>query len=353
MKYGLITIHATQNYGSLLQTFSTYEAVRSLGKDITLIDYRNLKIAEREVPFSDRPVKAPADLLKKILWGPDQKKKYDGIFGFLSKRTVLSRQYDRLNIKCANDEFDAFITGSDIVWGTNITGRDMTYFLDFADSSKRKLSFSSSVGTKWSKEETEEIAPLLDRYDAISVREKLASEWINEITGRDVPVTCDPTMLWDVGFWNSFVERDYIPKEKYVLIYAVNPDRKNITDGIAYAKKNGCKAYFVNFYTPVKGTKTIRPVTVEQWITLFANAETVFSASYHGLLFSLYFQRPVFFYNRGERSRMISLSEELCIENREGTSNNINQNKEINFDYINEVFQKKRENSWQYLKKCL
>ena len=50
MKIGLLTIHNTQNYGSLLQTYSTYKALHKLGLDIDLIDYRNDAITRREKP---------------------------------------------------------------------------------------------------------------------------------------------------------------------------------------------------------------------------------------------------------------------------------------------------------------
>lgn len=135
-----------------------------------------------------------------------------------------------------------------------------------------------------------------------------------------------------------------------MLIYAADPLRKNIADGIKYANERGMKVYFINFYSPVTGTKTIHPLTVQQWLTLFANADTVFSASYHGLLFSLYFRKPVFFYNRGEKSRMISLSRELCIENREGTEENIQSNVPIDYDFIHKKFAEKRAYSLEILK---
>ena len=38
-KIGLITIHDTLNYGSLLQTYALYKAIESLGVEIELIDY--------------------------------------------------------------------------------------------------------------------------------------------------------------------------------------------------------------------------------------------------------------------------------------------------------------------------
>ena len=79
--------------------------------------------------------------------------------------------------------------------------------------------------------------------------EELASEWVEELMGKKHTVTCDPTVLWEPSFWDKFVLDGYAPKGKYVLIYAVNPDKRNISDGIEYAKKKGIPAYFINFYT--------------------------------------------------------------------------------------------------------
>ncbi|MGN0383497.1 MAG: polysaccharide pyruvyl transferase family protein [Eubacterium sp.] len=351
MRYGLITIHNTKNYGSLLQAYSTYKAIESLGVEIELIDYSNKSIASREIPISMRPVRSLKDIVRRLMWGKYEEKKYKGVIEFLENNTKMSPPYNIDNIKDANSRYDGFISGSDIIWGTKITGGDYSYFLDFAKDEKRKIAFSSSVGTAWTDEEKKVIKPLLNRYNAISVREQQAAEWVMELTGKQVTVTCDPTMLMEPDYWAEYVLDDYAPKEKYVLIYAVNPDRKNITDGIAYAKKHGLKAYFVNFYSKIKGTKTIRPVTMQQWITLFACAEVVFSASYHGLLFSMYFKKPVFFYNRGEKSRMISLSKELQIEHREGIDDNVEKDKPINYEFIHKQLEQKRKLSWDILKK--
>lgn len=352
-KIGLITIHDTQNYGSLLQTFGLYKAIESLGGDIELIDYRNKLITQRELPITLRKSKSIKDLLKKILWGKAQKEKYDNVWKFLNENMKLSETFDENNIYKANEKYDTFITGSDIVWGTNITGKDFTYFLNFTEENKERIAISSSVGTKWEDSIVEDIGNLLKRYSNIAVREKMASDWIKELYDINADVTCDPTMLWDSNYWSKFINKDLKFKEKYVLIYAVNPNKKNITDGIKYANEHGYKAYFVNFYTPVKGTTTVRPTTVYDWITLISNAEVVFSASYHGLLFSLYFNRPVFYYNRGEKSRMISFAKDLGLEFREGTDENIENDKQIDFNKVNNSIAEIREKSWNTIKKFL
>lgn len=246
MKLGLLTIHNTQNYGSLLQTYSTYKALHKIGVDIDLIDYRNDAITKREKPNDLKESISVKQIVKYFIWGNAQKRKYNSIMRFLKENTSMSPEYDKGSIVNANKVYDGFIVGSDIVWGTNITGRDMTYFLDFASDDKRRYSFSSSIGTKWTTEENDMIKPLLQRFDRISVREELASEWIKELIGKKPTVTCDPTVLWEPSFWSEFVLDGYAPKGKYVLIYAVNPDKRNISDGIKYAEKKGIPAYFIN-----------------------------------------------------------------------------------------------------------
>lgn len=89
-----------------------------------------------------------------------------------------------------------------------VTGNDFTYMLDFAQPEKKKIAFSSSVGEKWPEEVWENVRKNLLRFDAISVREQLAQEWIQELTGRNVEVTCDPTMLWARDFWENYVNKE-------------------------------------------------------------------------------------------------------------------------------------------------
>lgn len=40
----------------------------------------------------------------------------------------LSERYDKSSIKFANNEFDIFISGSDILWDLNLTKGDTSYF---------------------------------------------------------------------------------------------------------------------------------------------------------------------------------------------------------------------------------
>lgn len=195
-KIGLITIHDTLNYGSLLQTYALYKAIESLGVEIELIDYKCKAIMDRETTYPLSQCRNIKDTIKSLMWHKAMQKKYENFWSFIKDNMKITKPYTRENVKELNDIFDVFIVGSDIVWGTNITGNDWTYFLDFADDSKTKIAFSSSVGTKWNSNVEKQILSNLNKFKSISVREELAQSWLREI-GINADVTCDPTMLWD------------------------------------------------------------------------------------------------------------------------------------------------------------
>lgn len=352
-KYALLTIHDTQNFGSCLQTYSLWRAIDSCGCDIELIDYKNDAIWNRECSHLVNIFSSPKKFIRYVLWGKDQKEKLLNIRTFLRKNTKMSDPYNRSTIDRANEKYDVFVTGSDIVWGLVITGNDLTYFLDFTEERKKRIAFSSSIGTRWSKEEEQIIRPLVRRYHSIALREKESISWIDNFVDIDVTSVCDPTNLWDCSFWSEFLLENYAPKKEYVLIYLLHNDGRNLKDGIDYARKHNLDVYYISFYDKPKGVNVVKPKNVNEWITLIARARVVFTASFHGTLFSMYFNTPVFYYNRGAKSRLNSLASDIGILHREGNEKNIYDDREIDFKYVHKVLDTKRNESWKILKEVL
>ncbi|QTE67045.1 polysaccharide pyruvyl transferase family protein [Clostridiales bacterium] len=354
-KVGLLTIHDTLNFGSLFQTYGLYKAIEELGYDITLIDYKNTAITEREKTYRLNEVHTVKELYKAFFHHHFLEAKHINFWGFINDNMKVSEPYYSSSIKKANDLFDTFVVGSDIVWGMEITGYDLNYMLEFAEESKKKVSFSSSVGTRWPKEYDERVKKLLSRFDSICVREQLAQKWINELLpGKQVIETCDPTMLWNKEtLWGQFNNTELVPQKKYILIYLKTDDNRTVMDAIAYGKKHGLPVYNINYFHSIPGVKNIRPTNVPQWISWFANAEVIFTASYHGIMFSLYFEKQFFWYSRANSARTESLSKELHIQNREGNKENIEKDIKIDYNVTNKAIESKRELSWSALKAIL
>lgn len=352
MKIGLITIHDTKNYGSLAQTIGTYKALEQLGWDVELIDYKCLAIYNREYePFACN-WKKPLHFINWLLTMPQRRKKLANYQNVLRSECKMSPRWDRFSIKEANRRYDAYIVGSDIVWGFKITGHDLSYMLDFAPPEKLKIAFSASVGDKWQEVDLPKVKELLSQFKYISTREIQAAEWVKTLINKDVPVTCDPTTLFDMKFWSQYKDDSILPKSKYVLTYMGPDNQQDIKDALAYGKAHNLPVYAINSgYKLILGVKFVMPMNFGQWISLLTNAEMTFTGSFHGMMYSLYFHRNFFFYGRGHsNSRLESIAKVCNVENRLGTVENIKADNEIDWSYVDKALLKKREESFNYLK---
>ena len=161
------------------------------------------QLQPEKVRFHLEKQKNIKDVVKSLILHGNLEKRKENFHQFMVSHMSISQEYNKNTIADANDNFDTFLVGSDIVWGLNITGSDFNYMLEFADDEKKKVSFSSSVGTKWSTEDEWKVQECLSRFDQIAVRESEAAEWIKPLVTTEVEVTCDPTMLWNRDFWGN------------------------------------------------------------------------------------------------------------------------------------------------------
>lgn len=352
-RIGLLTIHDTINFGSQLQTFSLYKAVESLGHDVCLIDYKCEAISNRESTLSLSEAKNFKDVIKSLLLHNNLEKRKNNFWSFLQSNLNMTEPYNRETISKTNELFDRFLIGSDIVWGLNITGNDYTYMLDFVDEPRKRLAFSSSVGTKWDPSEEATVYKYLSKFDDIAVRESDAAMWVGELLGKKIEITCDPTMLWDADFWCRLSGDKSESSHKYILVYMSDPENRCIKRALEYGKLRHLPVYYINYRAPILGTVDMRPTSLQEWLTLFKNAEVVFSASFHGLLYALYFHKKFYYFNWVNKSRMDSLARAFQIEYREGTNENLNADIPIDYELIDRILKEKRDYSWNKLRNML
>jgi len=349
MKIGLLTFHDTNNFGSFLQTFGLYKKVVDLGYECEIIDYQCEAIIKREQFGTYKPSLNPKEIVKDILVNRILRKKYKHLMKWLRSNAKISQCYERKTIASSNDKYDKFLVGSDIVWGMDITEGDTTYFLDFANS-KKKTAFSSSVGNPWKDEEKSLLKPLLADFAYIAVRENESADWIEELTGERPNVVCDPTMLLTTSAWLKHTSKKYENKQ-YVLVYF--PTEKCLEDAKKYALKNHLKCWVINHGLPKKGTISVKPDYIQDFLSLFLNAQFVFTASYHGMLFSIYFNRQFAYYNRAHKSRMNTLAHKLEVTDRDGLEYDALQMKPIDYETVNTAVEEYRNYSIDCLKELL
>lgn len=344
MKYGILTYHNIPNYGAILQAYALCAELRKLGTECEIIDYRCENIEKRELslPQYSNPVKELA--YRYFIW-PHKKKQIRECVNFL-QNFYSRQQYTRNTIQQSNNQYDAFISGSDMIWNFEVNGNDTSYFLDFTTEDKKRISFASSIGGSWTGTQINKAKEALKRYQAISVREKDTCEIIYNQLGIPCEVVCDPTMLLTPSEW--FKLTTPVEIQNYVVVYF--PYKEILTAAELYAGKTGKQLIILGTVFPWKKKNYKTIYSPQQWMSYIKYADAVFTDSYHGLLFSLYFNRPVWTNNKN--NRIATLLKELQLENCyiENDPKFCNQ---IDYKICNEILEKKREKSINYLCRSL
>ena len=139
------------------------------------------------------------------------------------------------------NNYRGVVLGSDQVW--NPQNLEMNYYtLNFVPDDMPKITYAPSFGvSKIPKNQVNRTKNYLNRIKHISVREIAGAKIIKEITGRDVPVVCDPTALLSKEQWNKIKSNKVYSKEKYIFCYFLGSNRQHRIFAEKIAKELGYK----------------------------------------------------------------------------------------------------------------
>ena len=344
MKIGILTFHNIPNIGAILQAYGLCQALRKQGYDCEIIDYKCQNIIDRELTYHPHR-NLIKDVLLRIFWLKN-KRKIKFCQQFMKNAHMYSNLcYTKETIQKANDLYDVFVSGSDMIWNLQVTSYDYTYFLDFLDVNKKRISYASSIGSIWENRDIENVRRFLSLYQGISVREEDTCNVIKSL-GLECKHVVDPTMLLISEDWKKLASN--ISHKNYVLVYF--PSIENLEAARSYAKRYNKKVVMLNWNIPWRNVINVSPYSPNQWLGYFLNAEAVFTNSYHGLLFALYFNKPVWTGNYGNRIQ--SLLTKFNLENCMLKNDQLLLTS-IDYDICNNKIAKLREESIDYINNYL
>ena len=358
MEGKIITCHYAYNYGAVLQTYALCSYLNMQGLKTEVINYRPYYY--RGSTKSTNKLKL---LIRKMIRVPDNIKSEKIFYGFLKEYVPMTIEYkDYDSLKNANMTADVFVAGSDQIWNFNLpNGTDLAFYLDFVHNSGKKISYAASLSSgKLNESQKMFLNKQLQDFDRISVREDTGRELLQSCGIKDVNVVMDPVYLLDLEKWTDMVKcPPYKPKGKYILVYAFNRQKHIFQAAKKLAVEMGYKVYSVNtFWEDVlQGMDhyywNCKP---EEFLYLIKNAECIVTNSFHGLSFSLLFNKPVILYEKDDvgNSRMLDLLNSLDIkEDVLATRGSKILIKKLPYDKINSRINELRLNSKQYLSECI
>ncbi|WP_270496569.1 polysaccharide pyruvyl transferase family protein [Eisenbergiella porci] len=380
-KIGLCVCYDTKNFGSQLQVLATDKQINRLGYQTEIIRYKkkmSLKFALQTIPrlFNPYFVKGKLSGIKKdrvMAQYPEIEKKVDirnrRFEGFVEKYFQnLSRPFvgwTELKNRSAN-EYDAFLCGSDQLWLPGNLGSHF-YTLEFASNEKAKIAYATSFGVSqipwYQKNRT---VAYLKRFQSLSTRELKGCQIIKALTGKDVQVVCDPTLLFDAQEWDKIIPAKQVVKEPYIFCYFLGTNSEHRAVARELGAKTGLKLvtcpFLDNFVEEDQqfGDIQMYDMDAEDFVNLIRNAEYVLTDSFHGSVFSILHHKKFVTFNRfnsgsnSRNSRIDSLCEILGLNERRYAGNIVKQlNQEIDYNAVEKKLSKLRTESICYLENAL
>lgn len=373
-RIGIITLNGYFNYGNRLQNYALQRTLEKMGYKVDTI-INDTKKVQKKSQIEKRTVldkvksaaKLPfAELVEKVerrvtnrLFRERQRIRTD-IFKEFTKKYINETDFSitENNIpKSLVDSYDYFIVGSDQVWNPHYQKGSSVEFLTFAPKHKR-ISYAASFGISSIPDEyKEKYATWLAEMNHISVREHAGANIVKELTGRNVEVVVDPTLLLTKEEWLEISEpASDKPMKGYILTYflgKIPKERKKYIDKIA--KENDLEV--INLAQMNEKIPFLSGPS--EFIDYINSAQLFFTDSFHGAAFSIMLNTPFIVFDRAGssmsmNSRIDTLLNTFNMETR--YFNNFTNDAELfdmSFKKVEGILNDEREKAIHYLKRAL
>lgn len=368
MKIGILTQTLHNNYGGLLQNYALQQVLIRAGHEPCTIDHDRMEKICKLRRISRR--------IKAYIrhWIRPQKFKKPGYVANTTEEAIISQHTRRFIDKyichtetlythkgfreiALKEKFQGYIVGSDQCWRPRYNKSFLKeMFLNFVEEQNdiKRISYAASFGKdEWNlpPETIAECARLAQKFDLITVREKSGLDLCRKHLGVEVKQVLDPTMLLSKDDYIRLVEKEQEPLSPGNLFYYILDPSEEKKQFITNAAKQQGLVPFTMMPKHPRGYRSKSDIknhiedcvypSVTSWLRAFMDAEMTIVDSFHGMVFSIIFNKPFWVIGNQMRgmSRFTSLLKEFGLENRlveVDCQNVINLQMPINWEMVNQ-----------------
>ena len=353
---GVLTFINTLNYGAELQALALVHVINQLGYEAELVNYICPAVAKRETPRLPKisSLAKPKSFIGAIKKYPMLKKRMRAFNEFTKAHLLVGEQAG--GTEDILSRYQRVVVGSDQVWCPQVTGEDATYLLEGNRRTGQKIiSYAASFGDKpLPKELCAVFSKHLKHYDALSVRERSGLMQLEELGIEHAVMSIDPTLLLNENEWLPYLDIKQHPK-RYVFAYMVSESKQTREFALKAAKELDAELLYIEGYSgmPFRDARNVGACSPAEFLGLIRGASLVVTSSFHGLCFSILFNRPFRYVLSADKdhSRLYSLLRELGLEHYDAEEDNLNDS--VDFTLANQKLAEMRKKSISYLREAL
>mgnify|MGYP000990763511 CR=1 FL=1 len=350
-KVHILTFHNALNYGAILQCYALYTKINEF-MSCDVIDYRANAIENRYKIFKQN--QGLIDFAKSVFMKKRNYIKRKKFLAFIKNNiTTTTPFYNFDELKNHNwSSKDIFCVGSDQVWNWELTKNDKAFTLAFAPAFSRKFSYAASIGLKIDSLHGEKIKKMTQNFSGISVRESSAAKSLNEF-GILCTRCIDPVFLLDKEDWIKITHPNRNEDIPYVLMYLLQKDPILANSAMEYAKTHHMRLVIMS--TGIKkefDAEYVVDCSPDEFVRYFYKANTIFTNSFHGISFSILFNKKFYFGYQGNAVKTNSRLQDV-INIFHLQSQNIAESyplsQDIDYIYIEKVICSERDRAVEFI----
>ena len=297
MRIGILTFHLSRNYGSVLQAYALkkeLERISTINCDIINYQPSGQKAAFKIIRKCTSLRTFIADCYNIFYFLPlykKEKKFQSFVLNLLAPTPSYVINEDSLPLEC--NKYDIIVVGSDQIWSYKkaVVDSNLSYFLNFSGNYKR-IAYAPSFGVLETIENKDLIISLIKRFDFVSIREKNGNDFLIENGIKSYHVI-DPTFFLSQDEWKKLIGNKPIIKGKYIFYYSIGCSSYSIkcTQKVAKVLNLPVVNPLTNPRECFSGFKSFRSMGPLEFLNLLYYADFVCTESFHGLAFSLIFNK--------------------------------------------------------------
>lgn len=274
---GIVSWWYGKNFGSALTGYALHEVIEGLGYDTLMLEW----------PWKNKPFPPIPN---------------NDVRRFAEEHYNISIRRTFSDLPDLNNHIAQFVVGSDQLWNYYDSKKvGYHYFLDFVRPYRKKISYATSFGHSNYKAPASVVhkqAELLKSFDHISVREEEGVKICRDVFGVDSTQVLDPVFLCPK---EKYVEitSDRVYDEPYIFAYILSPTKeignklrqisksKRMKLVVVLDRQSNCEENAEKL-----GISDCTNPDLKEWLSCLYHSELVITDSYHGLCFSLIFNKP-------------------------------------------------------------
>ena len=376
---GLCIVHKNHNYGSMLQSFATLVKLDELGVDYEIIDYSHPHTLQFYAGAAGRLANRDFLYSKARLFRKKAGKRLHP--DYAANEAVRGKRFDRfvkerfrnfsepindyLKLRQYAEKFTDVLVGSDQLWLPSGNGTNF-YNLMFAPRACNRIAYAASFGvSSIPAHQRKETAEYLEKIRHISLREESGKRIVKELTGRDVPVILDPTMVITRKQWDEAVPDQAVTDGEYLFCYFLGNNPSHREEASALAKSLGLKIVTLRHLDEYIasdekfGDEAPYDVGPEEFVNLIRHAKYVCTDSFHGSVFSILYRKQFISFNRygdgtnSRNSRLDTLFGNIGIDRRFHGDLKGEIQREIDYDAVDSKLEGLRTRSDRFIREAL